>query len=228
MEFNEKILSITSSLQSKKIYCCLEYKRQIRIFNFDLDENKLKLDELIIKDYYKNNHFNKYIELDYDLVGIIDNNSISLWRIDKINKSYFKEVEIKLFFEPFDLLKIDENFIISTFFGSKEIVFYDKNNLDTNKIIKNVDSIKSNNCLFSFGEYIIINCEKGIALLMIKTKEIVQYINSYKYNNKYDEKLICSSFDRNIYLLYKNTMLLIKIKFKEGCFITIEKYKIYQ
>lgn len=36
------------------------------------------------------------------------------------------------------------------------------------------------------------------------------------------------SFDRNIYLLYKNTMLLIKIIFKEGCFIPIEKYKIYQ
>ena len=221
LEFNEEILSVTSSLQSKKIYCCLQHKREIRIINFDLDEKKLKLDELIIRD---NNYFNKCIELDYDLVAAIDKNSISLWRIDKLNKSYFKEKKIELYFEPFDLLKIDENFIISTFFDTKEVVFYDKTNLDTNKVIKNVDIIKSHNCLFSFGEYIIINCEKGISLLLIKTKEIVQYINSY--NEPYDNKLLCSSFDRNIFILYRENKLIRKMKFQEGCFIPIEEFEI--
>ena len=112
--------------------------------------------------------------------------------------------------------------LFQLFYDTKKIVFYDKNNLDINKVIKNIDAINSHNCLFSFGKYIIINCEEGIALLLIKTKEMVQYINSYKDG----WKLLCSSFDNNIYILYEEYSLLRKIKFKEGGFIPIEEYKI--
>ena len=56
--------------------------------------------------------------------------------------------------------------------------------LSPEKYITNIDCIDSINCFLLFKQYIIINCKKGIALLLIKTKQIVQYIETEISENK--------------------------------------------
>ena len=75
---------------------------------------------------------------------------------------------------------VNENYFISSQPHYETIIIFDINSFIQEKTITNIDSINCVGSLLRFKDYIIINCVKGIALFLIKTKEISQYIENYK------------------------------------------------
>ena len=86
-----------------------------------------------------------------------------------------------------DLLSINDEYFISANQIKKVILFFNVNNLKQEKIISDIDVIDNKDCLLLFKEYIIINCEKGMAIIMIKTKELIQFVEGKSYI--YDKKI---------------------------------------
>ena len=107
--------------------------------------------------------------------------------------------------------------------------------LKPEKVIPNIDSINSTNCFLLFKQYIVINCKNGIALFLIKTKEIIQYIKNI--NDISENKEIILDNKENICILskiMKTNMLLfnvgyylkiIKLNMIEGLFEPFEGYE---
>ena len=67
-----------------------------------------------------------------------------------------------------------------------------------------------------------MNCEKGIALISIKTKELIQYIENVK---DVKMKKIIKSFDNKIYIMSQNRNIFIYNFFDYNLILT-EKIKI--
>ena len=226
--FDYKIHSISVSTKSNKIYACLSNVRIVTIFKFDLKKKKMEL----CKEYIKaisntgnsSNQFNKCIELINDYVATSDNRGLSIWYCDG-NSKYYSRIQTYLIDVVDDLLLINDEYFISSQSNDQTIIFYNLNNdLDKEIILTEIDSIHSPDCLFLFKEYVIVNCSKGIALLSIKTKQLIQYIrNSPGYYNK----KICIFDDKYIYIMnyYSKGIKLMKMEFKEGIFIPAEKFK---
>lgn len=108
-----------------------------------------------------------------------DNKNIIIWK----NKKTKKFIKFKIFdigIKTSDLLFVNGNYIISSQPQNKTISIYEIKNLIQEKKISNIDSIDSNRCLLKYQNYIIINCEGGIALFLVKTRELFQYIENYK------------------------------------------------
>ena len=79
------------------------------------------------------------------------------------------------------------------------------------KSLDNIDCLSTQDSLLLFNDqYIIINCKKGFALIYIKTKELVQYIEDYI--DKYETKEFFLNFYGNI--IIKNTYKNINSKMK--------------
>ena len=73
-----------------------------------------------------------------------------------------------------DLLLINDFYFISAQPNNKTILFINRSNLSIERIIPNVAFICSTDCLQLFKENIIVNCEKGIAIISTKTMELIQ------------------------------------------------------
>ena len=78
--------------------------------------------------------------------------------------------------ETNDLLLINDAYFASSQACRKTITFIDISNLKEDKIITNIDSIDCNNCLSVFKNFIIVNCTEGIAIILLETKKLIQYI----------------------------------------------------
>ena len=223
IEFREPIYSLTSS--NNKIYACLLNKKIVNIFTYDLKDGSILLSEEEIRDSKNllSGHFNKCIGLIYDLAATIDNQSINLWKRNVKKKNYSKKFNIELNERPFDLLFINNDCFITCLNISQKINFYNNRNLEKTKSIKGIDSICSDNILFLYKEFILVNCKNGIAMLSINRKELIQYIFNL---NGFNNKKLCIGNKENIYILNNyEGISIIKLKFQEGSFIPIEIYK---
>ena len=231
--FFRKIYSASLSLKKDKIYICLKNIKKVKIFNCDLD-NKLMEDsnDEIKGDNNSSSHFNKCIEVTDELIATSDNKEIVIWKKDETTKVYLNITSFGLKTETCDLLFLNNEYFISSQPFQKTIIFFNINNLQSEKIIKNIDSIISSNCLLIINEYIIVNCKNGISIILKETKEEIQFIeNCYDKIIKENKKIYLDN-DNNIYILYvletnKNMkkIFIEVMKMENKSFKLIEKYK---
>ena len=222
INFEDKIYSISYSNKINKIFICLLNRKSIKIFNVNINEY------LIQKDYYLeikdksdlDGHFNKCIYLNNKTIAAADDNKIVIYEIN--NNSYSKIRFYQINTEINDIILANKDYFVFSKSAMKSIVFFNMIEL-SQKEIKNIDCINSPNCLFLIEDYIIINCINGIAILLIKTKELVQYIQNF---NGYKNKKINIDDNNNIYILNNSEKLFFKkMKLSNGCLITTEEYK---
>ena len=227
IDFKDKIYSISFSKDKQKIYACLLNKKVVKIFNYFLENVNMKLTDEEIRDANKGakDHFTKCIELINNLVATEDYNSITIWKKFSFNKYYSNEINIKFNEKPYGLLLINSDCFVSTLYDSHKIVFFNFNSEEPNivKIIPEIDSNPSENCLTLYKEYILINCVRGIAIIEIKTLEKVQYIVNLE---GYENKIISVDNNNNLIILnaYQNISIM-KLKFENGCLIPFEEYR---
>ena len=160
-----------------KIYACLNNKKRVAIFNFDLNNCKLeKSDTEIIKSGFGFGHFKKAIQLPNELVATSDDdNEIDIWIKDKENDDGYTHLNnIILDYDIADILSVNSEYFISSHCNEKKINYYDIESLSIKKSLDNIDCLSKQDSLLLFNvQYIIINCKKGFALIYIKTKELV-------------------------------------------------------
>ena len=222
--FKEKIYSVSYSNKNNKIYICLQNYKIVKIFDYNFKNKELIMCKEEIKvENNKNGHFNKCIYLNNELLATSDDNEISFWNYE--SPDYINIKVLKVERSCFDIILVDDNYFAYTQSSEKKIIFQGiDNNIET-KIIDDIDCInKNNNCLFLIKDYLIVNCFNGIALISIKTKEYVQYIESLKGYES--EKKICIG-NNDIYVLsnVNNKLSLIKMDFINNCLVITEEYQ---
>ena len=215
--FESKITSISCSNKTNKIYACLSSKKVIKIFDYNIKEESLKLskEEIIGKEY-----FNKCIPLYDNSLITADDEAICLWSKNN-SKNYMIKNKIKLTSKIFDLSLVSDMYIVFT--RKDNIRFLNVSNFSFGKAIYNIEPINSDNGLVLIKDYIIVNCNGGIAIVSIKEKELVQYI---QYSNDDNNRVICKINDNSICMLIINyyiNITVVKLKLFEGEFIKIEK-----
>ena len=184
------------------IYACLSNNKTITVFNFDSENYVLSNSEDKI---YKpeNGHFKKIIQLPHEFVVTSDDDYyIDIWiKEQETGEKYSYLKDIKLKHDISDILFVNSEYFISSQNYDKKIYFYDIKSLSIEKSLNNIDCLATQNSLFVFNdEYIIISCEKGFALIYIKTQEFVQYIEDYI--NKYEKKELYLDSNNVIYIKY--------------------------
>ena len=208
INFPEKIYSLNFSPDKEKIYVCLEDKKSIKFINYNSINNNLELSEEKIE-INSNEHFKKCIYINDNCLLTIDKLIIYLWLKEEFNPNKYLNInKIKLNEELYDICLInDDNLIFSQ---KLKIIFLNLKNFSVEKIIDKIDPINEKNSLISIKDYILVNCEKGIAIISTKTKEMIQYIewNIKKKNLNYLMKIYILF---HMMLLYINIVLLNKI-----------------
>jgi hypothetical protein len=198
-------------------------RKIIKIFDLDLENESMKLSDEQIKSKASipNDHFNKCIELGNNLLATSDNYKISIWK--KNRKSFIRRTDIKLFEKPFDLLLVNNEYFVTSLYLTKRVIFISMEKDEIIGEIKDLDTVCSEECLILCKEYIIVNCIKGFALLSIKTRNLIKYINNFE---GYYNKKLCKDTKDYLYILDKNNNTsIMKIKFEEGNLVPIEKYE---
>ena len=219
LEFNEKIFSLNISPDKKKVYACLDNKKSISIFNFDPKENILKLTEEKI-DIDTQGHFNKCIHINNDCLIITEDKAINLFCKNNLNYEKFTNIN-KITFENkiYDICQINDKLILIS--QKSKLTFINIENLSIEKVINNIDCLEKPNNLILIKDCILVNCEKGIALISIKTQEMFQYI--FDNENLGDKTIV--AYDDYIYILNSYGYLL-KYHFYDYTLILNEKSKI--
>ena len=199
IDFDFQISSFNYSSEYNKIFACLSGLKQVIIFDFNSTNKTLELTDDIIEIKNENNtHFNKCLCINDNRLITIDESSIYLWsKKDLKSKKFINIKKIKLENAIYDICLINNNCMLVS--QNSKLTFIKTENLDTEKIIKNIDCIKEFNSLILINDFVFVNCKDGIALISIKTKEMVQFIENWK---NFKEKKISKSFDNNIYVLY--------------------------
>ena len=223
-----------------KIYACLNNKKRVAIFNFDLNNCKLEKSDIleitksteIIKSGFGFGHFKKAIQLPNELVATSDDdNEIDIWIKDKENDDGYTHLNnIILDYDIADILSVNSEYFISSHCNEKKINYYDIESLSIKKSLDNIDCLSTQDSLLLFNvQYIIINCKKGFTLIYIKTKELVQYIEDYI--DKYETKEFFLNFYGNIIIMYVNSennnnkeINIFNAKFTDSSFQIVEKF----
>ena len=196
-------ISISSIKDKNKIFICFLNNSKILIIDYNYKNGQCQYTKKKLNNnnnpniftFNSNQHYYKCIQLNNKNIATSDNNQIIIWTE---NENNYTKNNILIYSKAIDLLLIDDDNFISSQPGEKALTIYDANNYKQVKIIKNIDCINNINCFFKLNEkYIIISCNKGIAILFIKTKEIVQYIEK---NNTSFQKICCDNKE-NIYFL---------------------------
>ena len=202
IDFRRKINSASLSHINNKIFACLRNIKAIKIFNFNLENNLMEESlEEIVDTSGDSGRFNKCLEIEDGLIiGADSFNNLILWKETETNK-YTTHRRLTVNSEIFDLLLINDDILVASQPLDNSITFY-KTDLTKVKTIENLDIIVSNDNLFLCKEYILVNCKKGIAVISIKTKELVQYIENDVDNIVENSKGLFVSND-NIYILNK-------------------------
>ena len=183
-----------------KIYICLSSEKKIEIFECDLSKNIIYItkDEIIDdEESFISYNFKKCIDLNKNgYIASIKSDHIIIW-IKKESEGYLKIKMINSNSDINDILSVnDDYFIILN--KSDEIIFYNKNTFSEEYTI-NIEYVKNIKSVLLFNEkYIILLCNKGIGIISVNTKELVQYIEK----NENCIMDICSGNDA-IYALYK-------------------------
>jgi len=173
-DFKEAIYTISLSLDKKIIYACLKNKKIVKFLYFDEKEFLIKNQEIIDSED-KDSHFNKCIQLTDKYLATADNKNIKIWKND--NKEQLeKEKTIVGDTNTSDLLLVNDEYFITSQPNKKTITVININTFEISNTILNVDCIDSQNSLFSLQNFVIINGEEDIQLLLKKTIEITQII----------------------------------------------------
>ena len=245
--FKNKIYSVSLHNNNNlyyTIYACLSHEKKVLIFNLDLNMGIMKQSkDKLIK--YENGHFKKSIQLSSELVATADDYCINLWIKNKKSDNGFSSLkEIKLGTGVSDILSLNSEFFISSHYFSEKIIFYDIKIIAKEKTICKIDCIDTINSLILFNEYIIVNCKGGIALICIKTRELIQYLQNFseKFLNK---ELYLNKEKGVLFILNKaesddeddsddseenenddsNYISIYVVKFYEGCFNLMDIYE---
>jgi hypothetical protein len=236
-----EIYSISVCKKKKQIYVCLLNEKKILIFDYNLKENTIKLNDNNIIDersLFDSKGFNKCISISNNYLATADNCSIIIWKNELNNKdkySRYKTISINEIIS--DILVINEDYFISARPRSRLITFYNINNLKEEKIISNIQIINNVNCLLLFKDYCIINCVGGLSLILNSTKEYVQFINIKDGDNFDSYYKRCITCDDYIYTInsrlkakdnYYIRSLILKIngfQIKEECLEQCKYFK---
>ena len=208
ISFLSKIYSVSVFHNSDKnytIYACLFNNKKVAIFDINLSNDILSLNNNEISKQ-DSGHFLKSIKLNNELVATSDNdNIIDIWFKDPENKNGYTHINsIKLITEISNILSVNSEYFVTSHRDKKIINFYEIQSLSMVKSLNKIDSIKGQDSLLLYdNKYIIINCCKGFAIIYIKTKELVQYIEDFLGFFKYDEKEFILNSNNNIYIIYK-------------------------
>ena len=232
IDFNDDIESVTCSINKDKIYVCLSNKKIIKIFNCDLINEIMELNNNEIKgENILNDKYLKCIELPNNILAAIEDEEqvISLWNLD--NYSNIKKIIINETIG--DILLINSDYFISSQPNAKTLIFHNINNLNNDKIINNINSCESIHCLSSNKNYILVCCKEGISIISIKNKELIQYYDTSRdYYYSFD-RCIRIDEDNDIYYLYSDSssyndatyIYLDILKLKEEKLIKVVKTK---
>ena len=196
--FKEKIYSFSKSTIENKVFACLLNSRIVKIFNYNIRESTLELSKSEINNvnFFNNGHFNKCIQININNYITSDDQSIIIWQNN--NGIFIQLQTLSIFAKTLDILLANEDYFISSQPENKQLTLTDIKNYTEIKKISNIDCIDSTKCLFKIkDEYIIICCKKGFGLFLIKTKEIIQYI---EYYDSYYNRISCDD-NNNIYIL---------------------------
>jgi len=248
ISFKSKIYSV--SLYDNKIsnlyytiYACLGHEKKVVIFNLDLNTGIMKQSkDRLIK--YENGHFKKCIQLSSELIATADDYCINLWIKNKKSDNGFSSLkELKLGTGVSDILSLNSEFFISSHYFSEKIIFYDIKIIAKEKTISKIDCLDTINSLFLFNDYIIVNCKGGMALICIKTRELIQYIQNF--SETFHDKELYLNIDKNIlFILHKvesddeddsedseenenedsNYINIYVVKYNDGCFQIMDIY----
>ena len=205
INFTEKIYSMTISPDDNQIYICLLNFLKIKIIDYNLELKTIRINnDSISIDSFRGYYFLKCVKINNYFITSNEKKILIWYKNIESNKfEILKSFELNTLTS--DLLSIDNDSFISSQPGKKKLTIFDSNNFNQLKIIKNIDCVDYLHCLFKTkNRYIIINCFNGIGLLLIDTKEIVQYINIE--NNSFEKQLIFD--DKN--LIYVLTMDIIQ------------------
>ena len=203
IDFKEKIFRLNFSLDRQNIYACLENKKSIYIFNYNYEDHTLELtDEKI--EIIENGHFNKCINLNNNCLLIIDDLSLYLFSKNNLNlKKFMNTNKITFKDKIYDICQIDDKYSLIS--QKSKIININNENLKIEKEINNIDCLEKSDNLILIKDCILVNCQKGIAIILIKTKEMIQYIfDDLNLGNK----SIVKSFDDYIYILNSSGNLL--------------------
>ena len=198
MEFLEEIYSITNSTIENKILLCFLNKKNVKIIDYNIYEETFDINEneIIDNSITRIDQFYKCIQINKNNFLTSDSDYIKLWSDHSVQFEKTNQIEINAL--TFDLLLVNEEYFISSQPKIKTLTLYNKDNLEQIKIIPDVDCIDSNHSFYKIQkEYILINCYKGIGLLLIKTKELIQYFECFDSNNI---KISCDD-KNNIYII---------------------------
>ena len=244
--FRNKIYSTSlyvNNNMSYTIYACLCHEKKVVIFNLDLLTRIMKLSkDKLIK--YENGHFKKAIQLSSELIATADDYCINLWIKNRKSDNGFSSLkEIKLGTGVSDILSINSEFFVSSHYFSEKIIFFDIKIIAKEKTIPRIDCMDTINSLFIFNENILVNCKGGFAIICIKTRQLIQYVQNFREN--FHDKEIFLNGDNTLFILNKaesdddeddsedseenendenNNVNIYVIKYSEGCFNVMEIY----
>ena len=166
-----------------KIYACLSNINKILIFICDIKAKSIKKneDEIFYNNENNSEPFIKCIEIPNKLyIVTATSNSISLWMKIKDIYNCIHNYNINLNNDDHisDILAINSECFICSY-NTNKIIFYNTKIYSESKEI-NIDCIDRIDSLLFFKEYILIPCNKGIGIIFIQTKELIQYLESDK------------------------------------------------
>ena len=206
---DNKITSISFSPNKEKIYACAEEKKYIHIINYNPINNILEYSDKFIE-INSEGYFQKCIYINSDCILAIDDISIYLFYEDKSNLNRFTNTKkASLKDEIFDICLINENDLLVA--QNSSLIFLSVKNLSIEKIINNVECFDTYNVFILIEDCILVNCKEGIAIISIKTKEMIQFIHDSE--NLVDKEME-KSIDNNIYI-FNSSGNLLKFKFFE-------------
>ena len=159
--------------------------------------------------------FNKCIHINNNWLITIDDQNIYLWYKNNLNYFQFLNIINKIFEDKiYDICQInDKHLLISQ---NLKLTFFTFESLKEDKIIRNMDCADKLSSLLIINGFILVNCINGIAIILIKTKEMIQYINWPLKNalKLYRNQICIFGMDTTIYkcnLLEYKLILLSKI-----------------
>ena len=222
IKFYEKISSLNFSDDYRKIYACLSDKKSVKFINYDPDNNTLKLcdDEITLKPV-ENGEFKKCIYLADNCLATYDDSAVYIWSKKKINSKKFLNTNKSLEEDIYDLIQVNNQYLVFSQFS--KLTFMKIKPLSKEKTLKNIDCVDEENSIFIVNNFILVNCDKGIAILSIKTKEFIQYYENW---NNWNKKKMVKSLENEIYIFNNVNNVVIKFIFMENCLFPVEEMKI--
>ena len=198
----ENIFIYNNTNKIYTIYVCFKNISKISIFNYNIKSNNfgMSTDEII---KHSSSNFYKCIKLSEKMIATIDKDRfIDIWLKDKENEKGLTHMSnIRSDKTISDIILVNLEYFITSHYTSEQINFYDTNTFSLVKTLSNIDCLNELDSLFIFNnKYILVNCINGFAIIYIKTKELVQYIENFL--SDYEKKEIFLSSNKNISIMY--------------------------